>query len=209
MSWRHDRLATLVALLAGVLVLVVGCGGQPAGPGPGDGPSLSSPTVAGTAPVTPIAPLAPADPVELRIDAIGATSSLIPLGLNADQTITVPPVDEPMQASWYRYGPPPGALGPSVILGHVNGNGQPGIFARLHELKPGDQVSVSRTDGTTALFTITRLEQIPKDVFPTQAIYGDVQAAQLRLITCGGAFDPAARSYQDNIIAYATLTGVA
>lgn len=208
---------TRLRTAAGALVLAVvagtaaGCGAEVAaqGPGPNDGPNLSAPQVTG-GPVTPLAALASADPVELRIESIGATSSLVPLGLNPDQTIAVPPVSRPLQASWYRYGPTPGAAGPAVILGHVNGNGQPGIFARLHETKPGDQVTVSRDDGSTAVFTITRLEQLPKDGFPTDAIYGDLPGttAELRLITCGGTFDRAARSYRDNIIAFARLTGV-
>lgn len=180
------------------------------GPGPNDGPRLSAPLVTG-GPVTPLPALAPADPVELRIESIGAVSSLIPLGLNPDQTITVPPVSQPMQASWYGFGPTPGAAGPAVILGHVNGNGKPGIFARLHEAKPGDLVKITRADGSTAIFTITRLEQLAKDSFPTEAIYGDLpgNVSELRLISCGGAFDRGARSYRDNIIAFATLTGVA
>lgn len=207
------RLRVLAAALALVAAASAGCSGGAGvveGPGPNDGPNLATPQVTG-GPVTPLAALAPADPVELRISSIGATSSLVPLGLNADQTISVPPVSRPMQASWYKFGPPPGAAGPAVVLGHVNGNGQPGIFARLHETKPGDEVTVSRADGSTAIFTITRLEQLSKDGFPTEAIYGDLpgNTSELRLITCGGSFDPAARSYRDNIIAFATLTAVA
>lgn len=206
-------LRVLAAAVAVVAAAAAGCSSGPAatdGPGPNDGPNLATPSVAG-GPVTSLAALAPADPVELKIETIGATSSLIPLGLNPDQTISVPPVSQPMQASWYRFGPQPGTPGPAVILGHVNGNGQPGIFARLHETKPGDQVKISRNDGSTAIFTITRLEQIAKGSFPTEAIYGDVggNASELRLITCGGTFDGNARSYRDNIIAFATLTAVA
>jgi hypothetical protein len=36
-------------------------------------------------------------------------------------------------------------------------------------------------------------------------VYGNTSNAQVRLITCGGAFDASARSYLDNIIVYATL----
>jgi hypothetical protein len=36
---------------------------------------------------------------------------------------------------------------------------------------------------------------------------GNTDDAQLRLITCGGAFDDAARSYEDNVIVFATLVG--
>jgi hypothetical protein len=207
-SAARVRLAGLVG--AAVLSLgLTGCG-MAAGPwaSAADGPNLTSPIVTG-APVAPAAPLAAAAPVGLRIDSINASSTLVPLGLNANRTVTVPPVATPMQASWYRLGPAPGAPGPAVILGHVNGDGKEGIFARLNEVKPGDQVKVSRADGKTAVFTVTKLQQVAKDAFPTTAVYGDTSAAELRLVTCGGDFDQSKHSYADSIIAFATLTSVA
>jgi len=200
-------LARTVLVTAVLGVLAAGCSSA-AGPGPGDGPNLSSPTVAG-GPVTAIPPLPAANPTELRIDSINASSSLVPLGLNPDQTISVPPVNTPEQASWYRLGPTPGAAGPAIILGHVNGNGKDGIFAKLNQLKPGDQVKVTRADGKTAVFTVTKLQQVPKNTFPTVDVYGDTNDSELRLITCGGGFDKSKRSYVDSIIAFATLTAVA
>jgi LPXTG-site transpeptidase (sortase) family protein len=195
--------ATVVTALAG---LVSGCADS--GPGPDNGPNLSAPVVTG-GPVTAIAPLPAAQPTEIRIDAINASSSLVALGLNKDRTIAIPPVSEPGQASWYKFGPTPGAIGPAVILGHINGNGKQGIFARLNQLKPGDQVKVTRADNKTAVFTVTKLQQVPKAQFPTQEIYGDTPDAQLRLISCTGVFDKSKRSYQDNIVVFATLTSVA
>jgi hypothetical protein len=207
-SAARVRLAGLVG--AAVLSLgLTGCG-MAAGPwaSAADGPNLTSPIVTG-APVAPAAPLAAAAPVGLRIDSINASSTLVPLGLNANRTVAVPPVATPMQASWYRLGPAPGAPGPAVILGHVNGDGKEGIFARLNEVKPGDQVKVSRADGKTAVFTVTKLQQVAKNAFPTTAVYGDTPAAELRLVTCGGDFDQSKHSYADSIIAFATLTSVA
>lgn len=148
------------------------------------------------------------EPAWLDVPAIDARSSLIPLGLNPDRTVAVPPVHEPMQAGWYRYSPTPGEPGPAVILGHVNGDGKDGIFVRLHELKRGDEIRVGREDGTVARFTVKRMAQVPKDRFPTEDVYGDTAGPELRLITCGGPFDETARSYRDNIIAFATFTGV-
>jgi hypothetical protein len=200
------RVGVLSSLLA--VGLLAGCSGTPDGPGPDNGPSLSAPVVAGGGPVAPIAPLPASNPTQLRIDKIDATSTLVALGLNKDRTITVPPVSQPKQASWYKFGPTPGAIGPAIILGHINGNGQQGIFARLNELKPGDQIKVSRADGKTAVFTVTKLQQIAKTQFPTQEIYGDTSDAELRLISCTGTFDRSKRSYQDNIIVFATLTAV-
>lgn len=196
-----------VGLLLALTVSLAGCGGGVTA-GPDAAPTLSAPTIEG-GPVTAIPPLGFSNPVDLRIDTINASSSLVPLGLNPDQTVEVPPVSQPLQAGWYKLGPTPGAIGPAVILGHINGGGQPGIFARLHELKPGDQVKVSRADGKTALFTVTKLQQVSKDSFPTAQVYGDTTQAELRLITCGGSFDRSKHSYVDNIVVFATLTGVA
>ncbi|WP_181771683.1 class F sortase [Amycolatopsis pittospori] len=145
------------------------------------------------------------DPVSIDVPKIGAKSTLVPLGLNADNTVEVPPVTQPMQAGWYVNGPTPGEVGPSVILGHVDGNKQQGIFFRLKELAPGDKVSVARKDGTTAEFAVTKVERVPKDKFPTDAVYGDTTEPELRLITCGGVFDKVAHNYLDNIIVFARL----
>ncbi|MCA1671456.1 MAG: class F sortase [Actinobacteria bacterium] len=195
-------MSRLIAGLFGALLLlmvVVGCGaGVAAAPS-----APSGPVAVGAA-----HPLAEAEPVALQIETIDATSTLIPLGLQGDGTIEVPSLDQPMQAGWYRYGPTPGELGPAVVLGHVNARGEHGIFARLSELAPGDDVRIERADGRTAVFTVTNLDQIAKTVFPTDAVYGDTADAQLRLITCGGELDQERHSYRDNIIVYAVLSGV-
>jgi hypothetical protein len=42
-------------------------------------------------------------------------------------------------------------------------------------------------------------------VFPTISVYGPTPTPQLRLITCGGTFDPQTGHYLSNIVVYATL----
>jgi sortase (surface protein transpeptidase) len=148
------------------------------------------------------------NPQWIDVPAIGVKSSLVALGLNADQTVEVPPVDQPMQAGWYKHGPTPGQTGPAVVLGHVNGGGRDGVFARLHELRPGDEIRIGREDGQVARFVVERMDQVPKNQFPADAVYGNTSEPELRLITCGGSFDEDADSYRDNIIAYAVFTGV-
>ncbi|MGH3991561.1 MAG: class F sortase [Pseudonocardiaceae bacterium] len=188
-------MSRLIAGLIGALLVLAGCGA-------GDGAAPSVPAAAAAVPALP-----ESEPVALSIEAIDATSTLIPLGLNGDGTIEVPVLDQPLQAGWYRYGPTPGQAGPAVVLGHVNAHGDDGIFARLSELEAGDGVRIERADGRTAVFTVTRVEQISKTAFPTEAVYGDTADAQLRLITCGGELDRERHSYRDNIIVYAVLTG--
>ncbi|NJC70045.1 class F sortase [Planosporangium thailandense] len=146
-------------------------------------------------------------PLRVSIPAIDAESALVPLRLNPDRTVEVPPVEDPMQAGWYALGPTPGEAGASVILGHVDGYTQPGIFFRLRDLRSGDQVLVARADGATARFVVYRTEQVPKDAFPTAEVYGGTSRPELHLVTCGGAFDRQAGSYLDNIIVFAVLAG--
>ncbi|MGO1055930.1 class F sortase [Crossiella sp. CA198] len=154
---------------------------------------------------TPGKPMRKSDPVSIEIPKIGARSSLSKLGLNKDGTVQVPPVSQPMQAGWYAKGPTPGEQGPAVILGHIDGAKKPGIFYKLRELKPGDEILVKRADGSTAKFVVRRSAQVPKSDFPTDEVYGNTTSPELRLITCGGSFDRAAGSYRDNTIVYATL----
>lgn len=144
-------------------------------------------------------------PTEIRIPKINADSSLIAVAVDKDGQIAVPSVSQPMQAAWYRFSPVPGDVGPAIILGHIDGNHQPGIFYHLNDLNPGDEVIVSRSDGKDVKFVVDHKIEVPKNQFPAEAIYGNTDKPQLRLITCGGVFDHAAHSYVDNIVVYANL----
>jgi sortase (surface protein transpeptidase) len=197
----------VVVLAALLAVLVSGCGPGPAMVGSAPQPSaVTSKAVPSKAVPIKTAPVRSL-PVQVRIPKIGATSSLVPLGLNPDGTVLVPPVSQPMQAGWYADGAAPGELGPAVLLGHVDGNQREGIFFRLHELAAGDDVFVTRADGVVLRFTVTATTEVAKNAFPTDAVYGGTTDPELRLITCGGSFDAAAHSYVDNIVVYAKLVG--
>ena len=146
----------------------------------------------------------PALPVRVDVDAINAHSSLVQLGLNADKTVEVPPVSQPLQAGWYKFGVRPGEVGKAVILGHVDGGGQLGVFNKLDQLKAGN-AKVTEAGGQVLNFVVRQVQQVPKAQFPTQAVYGPSSQRELRLITCGGAFDKASGNYVDNIIVSAVL----
>jgi sortase (surface protein transpeptidase) len=153
-------------------------------------------------------PLAASAPTRVTVPSISAESSLVATGLKENGSLEVPPVSQPMQASWFDQSPTPGEVGPSVVLGHVNGGGQPGIFAKLKDVVAGAQVFVDRADGQRAVFEVSRVDTIPKDSFPTDAVYNDTANPQLRLITCGGDYDRGARSYLSNVIVYADFVEV-
>ena len=142
-------------------------------------------------------------PVEISIPRLQVRSRLIPLGVDAAGAMEVPQTAG--LAGWYTRGPSPGALGPSVIAGHVDLDGEPGVFYRLGTMRVGDRVAVSRADGRTAIFSVTRVAKYAKADFPTAAVFGSIDHAGLRLITCGGAFDESRGHYVDNIVVFATL----
>ena len=171
----------------------------------GPSPSIDSTDDSETAHRGGSAPMHAAAPVRLEVPSIGVDSTLVDLGLQADGTLEVPEGGFP--AGWYTGAPTPGEVGPAIIAGHVDWAGQPGVFFDLAELSSGDAIVITREDGSTARFRITRVERFDKSEFPTQEVYGDLDAAGLRLITCGGAFDPQARSYRDNVVVFAELSG--
>ena len=145
-------------------------------------------------------------PVTLSIPSIGVRTDLLHLGLRENGSLEVPEdTGSGTPASWYNGSPTPGERGPSVMLGHVNAlGGNKGVFADLRKLTPGADINVFRTDGSIAVFTVDRGALYPKNEFPTHEVYGNTDAAELRLITCDG-YDAATGEFDDNYVIYATL----
>jgi sortase (surface protein transpeptidase) len=202
------RPALFLVLAAGLIVAVAGAAGlaltrHPVAAVYAPAPTLPAPTgPIAAAPQQRSAQVSP--PVTLTIPSIGVQTSLIHLGLTADGTLQVP--QSTAVAGWYTGSPRPGAIGSAVIAGHIDSRSGPGIFFRLSALRPGDRVYVRRADGTLAVFRVTAVRQFAKDSFPTSAVYGPVPDPEVRLITCGGTFDPQLGSYLSNTIVYATET---
>jgi sortase (surface protein transpeptidase) len=201
------RRATVVALAASSVTVVAGS--QAAA-----GARLGIPAAA-TAAADPAPPTdgvhsvrsydAVAEPVRLRIPAAGVDTPLVRLHRAADGSVEVP--TDFGVAGWYAEGPRPGQAGPAVILGHVDSRAGPAVFFRLKDLPPGAEVVVDRADGSTVAFRVRSTLRVPKLEFPTDAVYGPTLEPSLRLVTCGGRFDRAARSYRDNVIVSADPTG--
>jgi sortase (surface protein transpeptidase) len=169
-------------------------------------------TVSTAFPVNPAdaaSPLSPSTPVTIEIPAIGVRAPIALLGLNTDGSIQVPPLGNHNLAGWYDGSVTPGQDGSSVIIGHVDNYTGPSVFYAIKDLVHGDAIDVVRANGTVAAFTVDGVQAVPKALFPTAAVYGNVPYPALRLVTCGGPFDPSSGHYADNIVVYAHLTGLA
>jgi sortase (surface protein transpeptidase) len=145
-------------------------------------------------------------PLRVVIPSIGVDAPVIKLGLNPDRTLEVP--SDFGVAGWWSGGTVPGRQGPAVIVGHVDSRGGPAVFYGLRELATGDVVIVRGAGGSVARFVVQGTEQVPKDGFPTDRVYGPVGHPALRLITCGGGFDRESGHYLDNLVVYARLIEV-
>jgi Sortase domain len=151
--------------------------------------------------------LPPSVPTWLRIPAIGVSAPVKPMGLLRDGFIQVPPlVPHSNLVGWYKYSPLPGELGPAVLVGHRDSDGV-AVFFLLGDLRRGERIYIHRADGSTAIFTVTKVQNFEKSTFPSTLVYGPTPYSALRVITCGGVFNYAIGSYEQNIVVYATLTG--
>jgi hypothetical protein len=177
LTHRNLRVCLVAAILVLAAVLA-GCGNNKesveaqtappqtlvqAQPGQSTAESPGNPTIQPTPTIFTFWPLVDKDldlragpvsvPLELEIPVLNVKSPVMGVGLNADNVMDSPkgPIGDPIwhAAYWYRGGGIPGDVGTATIAGHVNDPlGNPEIFARLEELKPGDEVII-RLNQTT------------------------------------------------------------
>ncbi|WUG99293.1 class F sortase [Streptomyces violaceus] len=138
----------------------------------------------------------------LRIDA-----PIMPLGLDRERRLTAPPEDNPKLVGWYQHGASPGEQGTAVAVGHLDTDRGPAVFAGLTELKRGRVVEARRADGRIAVYTVDAIKSYEKARFPNQEVYGARGRPELRLITCGGAYDRRT-GYSGNVVVFAHLTAI-
>ena len=220
---RLDRRSFLLAAGAGLLAACSGgtSGGPasddvaaPASPPPSTDPS---PRPASTPSPTPTASVDPAEiagrspdssafptgivPARVEIPAIAVDTRCVEVNLTAD-VVEVPDFG---LAGWWVQTRRPGEIGPAVIGGHVDTTSGPDVFFRLKELRVGDEVTVRDEEGATRTFVVDRDPiQVKKDERPPEVFGFGENRPELRLITCGGDFNPNIGHYVDNIVVFAS-----
>ena len=199
--------ATRTVVAAGALVLALllsACGATDAASSPSSSPSPGAFSAGGLQDPSAPEPVADASPpTRVQIPAIGVDTTLENLTIDASGRLAAP-VDFDL-AGWYSGGVVPGQVGPAIIAGHVDSPTAPAVFADIGALAAGDEVFVTLADGSALTFVVSGTTQSAKAEFPTAAVYSNVPAPELRLITCGGIFDPSTGHYLDNLIVFAEL----
>jgi len=208
---RSGRRVAVGLALAAVLVLT-GCASSEAEPAASSPPgSAASDAPSSPAPPATPSPAAPApapavgtgaEPARVAVPAIELDEPLIGLGIASTGAMEVP-VDAD-EVGWFTGGGRPGGRGPTVIAAHVDSTSGPAVFFRLSELVPGDEVTVTTVEGTAVRYVVDEVVDVPKAEFPTARVFGAQPTDQLRLITCGGVFDPGSGHYDQNRVVFAS-----
>lgn len=136
-------------------------------------------------------------PVTVRIGDIALEAPVIPVGVDAQNQFAVPAAE---QVGWYEFGPRPGADGSAVLAAHVDYGGKPGAFFNLADLRIGDPIEVEMSDGSVLRYRVTGNTEYDKTELPFEDVFRKEGSEVLQLITCGGTFDPNARSYEANVV---------
>jgi len=143
--------------------------------------------------------------VRLDLPALGVRADVKHV-VTTDGVLAVP--DNPADVGWWTGSAPAGSsTGSTVIDGHVDSaRTGPGALFHLTDLVAGDPISVTTATGLVVHYRVTgrrvfdKHQGLPADLFVTTG------PPRLVLITCGGPFDSAARSYLDNIVILASPT---
>lgn len=181
------------------MVLLAGCGAaatepavEPVSPAPASSP-------VGAAPPVP-------EPASIAIPKLGVVDDVVPVGICARKAepkcsgadeLEVPDVH---QVGWYRGSPRPGATGPALLAGHVNWHGTAGSFARIGELRRGDEVTVTDQAGAVHRFVVSAVERFAKADYDAHmpALLANTSGPELRLVTCSGEL--VGHDYLDNTV---------
>ena len=215
-DFQHDTVGAAVVSIAvvGLLGLSVLIGPRPPEAPPAADPApaapLELPAPRSEEPEAPEAPSEPPAPLTLRIASIAVEAPVVSVGLDGTE-MEIP--DDVNEVGWYDpdgLGVRPGTSGTAVFASHVDSRSQGrGVLFELRRIQAGDTLEIDLEDGTTQVWRVTEVVQYPKVAMPMHDIFVWSGPSRIAVITCGGEFDRARRSYTDNVVVYAELTGAA
>ena len=142
-------------------------------------------------------------PIRLRVPTLGVDSDVEYVELAADGAMDTP--KDPVNVAWYQPGPKPGEAGNAIIAGHVDWGGRTAVFWGLRTLGPGDVIQVVAGDGVQYEFMVDWLKWYDAETALVDEVFGQSEATELTLITCGGSFDQHTRQYLSRLVVRSTL----
>lgn len=138
-------------------------------------------------------------PVRLLIPKIKVDTNVLYMGLNKTGNMDVPP--DLLNVGWYKFGPIPGDKGSAVIAGHLVGVKDLGVFANLHLLQPGDNLSILDDKGATTSFVVRESRSYGQLEEPNEVFHSS-DGAHLNLITCTGVWVKELQRYTKRLVIF-------
>lgn len=138
-------------------------------------------------------------PVGLKIPAVKVdASSMLKLGVDKHGNLQMPSVDQAKRPGWYSHSVTPGENGVSVLVARFRTPSGPALVPNGSLLKVADKIHIKRSDGETATFIITEVEQ--RDVKSISATSLDLKSKRpaLLLITPGCAWTKKSAHHETN-----------
>jgi hypothetical protein len=142
-------------------------------------------------------------PASISVPRLHVRAATTAAGVGPDyRSLDLPP--SARAVVWWAYGADPGASSGTVLLaGHVSWDGRLGVLSGLKSLRLGDQITLRRHDGTVVRYAVTGRKRVPKKSLAELGVFATGGAPRLVLVTCGGTYDAARHSYEDNVVVQA------
>jgi LPXTG-site transpeptidase (sortase) family protein len=140
-------------------------------------------------------------PRTMEIPAINSSSYVQPVGIDQHKSIAVP--SNINFTGWYTGSALPGNNGVTIVVGHVNGHYNEGIFHNLHKVSIGDVIRVEKGNRETVTYRITESKRIDASDNTSLFTKKGQSANELHLITCIGTYLPAERTFDQRLLVIA------
>ncbi len=137
-------------------------------------------------------------PLYMAIPSIGVDAPVVAVGLTNDGSMDVP--KRAGEIGWFEYSPRPGLRGNSILAGHLDWQGAPGVFNKLASAKSGDRVIIRGADGVEHKYDVEWHREFPADGAAPKVVFEPMVAYGLTLITCGGKWNPVSRRYDSRVV---------
>jgi LPXTG-site transpeptidase (sortase) family protein len=149
-------------------------------------------------------------PRYIEIPTLGVDQTRVTkVGVTANNMLDVPKALD--DSGWYAKSALPGSGAGAVLIdGHNGGASRNGVFAKLGELKKGDQVTVERGDGERFTYEVFDVRDMPLTWVNQSGMKEMMKSAEpqkegLSLITGSGKWIPKDKVFDRRILVRATI----
>ncbi len=143
-------------------------------------------------------------PARVVASAVGIDVPVRAVGVAADGQMELPA--DPATIGWYRFGPGPADGQGTVVLGGHLDSKQYGVgpLVRLRKVRPGQLIRLSSDGGRTTTYRVDDVRAVAKSRLALADLFDRTGSPRLRIVTCGGRYEPDNGGYQQNLVVSAT-----